>query len=269
MNPGEKLSFVDYLYPDVTTVIITNNSSQSIALTLDRVLSQAYPSYEIIVVDAGSTDRTHEIINSYLDSRVRLVSVTEYDPYEMLNKGISLAKGEYINFLSPGDYYLSEKSNKKMMDLALTHNKPLLVYGASLLRFGDAGPKILYRPLTLELLRQGRQPTSLQAMWFHRDFFKRVGKFKHKYRFRGEYDLLCTFIQLKEKTFASTTHVVMDFDFRLLRGETVWLHFKETLSILYKHFGLGAVMKWLWTQKDLKRTISMIWGGVKASIMGS
>ena len=90
-------------YPFVTVVIPTFQSSQWIGPTLESVLNQDYPRFEVIVIDASSSDRTLEVVKGFREERVKIYSVTGFNRYEMLNKGISLGKGEYINFIFPGD----------------------------------------------------------------------------------------------------------------------------------------------------------------------
>jgi len=108
----------------------------------------------------------------------------------------------------------------------------------------------------------------LMAMWFHRDFFKSVGKFDHRYRFRGEFDVLCKFMKLKDPKFASTSHVVSDFNLRYLHQDSALLHYKETLQIIYRHFGLRALFRWFIHQKDLSRAFVRYLKSIKKTVFG-
>ena len=60
----------DYEYPKVSIIIPVYNASQKIALTLDSLVHQNYPDFEILVIDAGSTDRTLEIVKQYKNIQV-------------------------------------------------------------------------------------------------------------------------------------------------------------------------------------------------------
>ena len=87
----------DYEFPFVSVIIPVYNNAQSISATLESVLEQDYPLFEVVVVDGGSSDRTLEIVKSYHDDRIHIYTVSGYERYEMLNKGITQAKGRYLN----------------------------------------------------------------------------------------------------------------------------------------------------------------------------
>ncbi len=246
-----QVKYHDFAYPLVSIIIPTYNQSQSLPTTLQSILEQDYPSYEIIVVDAASTDRTLEVVKSYRSKRVRILSVSDYSRYEMLNKGISHAKGEYINMLFPGDFYIHYQAIRQMIDLALDHANPHLVYCGCVLHEANTQIKALNRPLTLELLKSGRQPTSLQSCWIRSDTFRLIGKFPTEYTMRGGFDFFCRFC-LADMRFVSTTRVLTDYDLRGTDRQSLFRHFWETGSSLYRRFGWAVVLRWLFfRQRDV------------------
>lgn len=99
--------------------IITINYNNAVGLkkTLDSVASQTCTDFEHIIVDGASTDESVEIMREYentLASRLsplasRLIWLSEPDTgvYNAMNKGIKLAKGEYILILNSGDYLIA------------------------------------------------------------------------------------------------------------------------------------------------------------------
>ena len=264
----ENKKYNDYEFPSVSVIIPTFNSTEKISLTLESVLEQIYPDFEIIIVDAGSTDRTLEVIKNYRDERIRLYSIPGYQRYEMLNKGISQAKGEYINCLFPGDFYIHQKTLVQIMEAALDDEKPSLVYCGTLIRDGKSDPKVLFRPLSLKLLKKGQQPTSLQSCWFRRDTLRNLGKFNTSYQMRGGFELMCRFgltTGLRER---SVSRVLTDYDLRLVTRSMVWCHFTETLRTLYSFFGIIPTIKWLFVQKDFSRIIHIWWKSIKTAFIG-
>jgi glycosyltransferase involved in cell wall biosynthesis len=244
------------LLPLVTILVPTFNCSQILPLTLDSIIRQNYPRYEILVIDGGSTDRTLELFHAY-DLHIRLCSASSYDIYRILNQGIALAKGDYLNILFPGDFYIHPQTLFQMMNLALQQEMPDLIYCGTLLRDRLSEIKFLFRPLTLSLLKRGQQPTSLQACWFKRELFQKIGDFRVDYQLRGGFDLFCRFCLHPSLRYAYLRRAFIDYDLRGVTSSMVIGHFWETSQTLYAYFGGWTVLKWLGRQKSVKRFIKL------------
>lgn len=258
----------NYEYPKVSIIIPTQNSAHLIASTLKTLLVQDYPHFEVIVIDASSKDRTLEVIKSFRDPRVTTHSVSDYSRYEMLNKGITHATGDYLNFLFPGDFYLYKLTLREMMKLAMEKSLPTLVYCGTLLRDGRSEVKNLYRPLTIDLLKLGRQPTSLQSCWFKECTFKQVGKFDTNLKLRGGLDLLCRIELNSTDQAASIFRIYTDYDLRAVTRKMVFRHFYETFAIIFRYFGYGSALKWLFKQKDAARYLKLWWHSFQLAFVG-
>lgn len=89
---------------DVSVVVPAQNEQASIAALLDSLLAQTHPAAEIIVVDAGSVDRTAEIVREYHAAAVpvRLVSSGSAFPGIARNIGVATAASEYIALTDAG-----------------------------------------------------------------------------------------------------------------------------------------------------------------------
>lgn len=253
--------------PTITVIIPTHNCSASLALTLDSIIEQDYPFIEIIAIDAGSTDHTLEILNSY-SKPIRLDSVPEFNLYGMINKGIEKATGEYINVLYPGDFYIHHHTLLDIMNLAVEHKKPHLVYCGTLLRDGRSSAKFLFRHLDLDLLKKGQQPTSLQACWIKKETFEQIGFFSTKYQMRGSLEFLCRFCLSRKFQSISLRRALSDYDLRWVTGESVVRHFYETFLIVYHYFGWKATWQWLKRQKDIRRFINLSIRHIQIAFLG-
>jgi len=88
-------------------IIPTYNRSNFIATTVQSVLNQTYPNFEIIVVDDGSTDNTEEALKKIKDKRVNYYKNNNEERAASRNYGISKAKGDYVTFLDSDDILLS------------------------------------------------------------------------------------------------------------------------------------------------------------------
>jgi len=88
----------------VSIITVSYNSSQFIRETIESVLAQQYNYFEYIICDDRSSDGTWDIINEYHDPRIRAYyNETNLGEYANRNKGISLAKGQYLIFIDGDD----------------------------------------------------------------------------------------------------------------------------------------------------------------------
>jgi len=91
--------------PLVSVVMPVYNGEQYLAESLDSVLAQTYPNFEVLVMDDASTDGTWALIEAY-GSRVRgYRQPSNRGIYANTNDGIKMAKGEYIAFYHSDDVY--------------------------------------------------------------------------------------------------------------------------------------------------------------------
>lgn len=80
-----------------------------VARALDSILSQRHGhELELIVVDAGSTDGTMEILRGYQDRIATLISEPDDGIYDGMNKGVRLATGDVVGILNADDRYADE-----------------------------------------------------------------------------------------------------------------------------------------------------------------
>ena len=80
----------------LTVLMPAYNAAPYIREAIDSVLRQTYHDYELLIINDGSTDTTKDIIESYTDKRIRLVSQENKGIAKALNTGLQLAKGELI-----------------------------------------------------------------------------------------------------------------------------------------------------------------------------
>lgn len=92
-------------YPLVSVIIPTYNSSEYIIETLQKLESQTYPNFEIVVVNDGSKDTTLAVLQEYLKNHPQLVVINKENGgvSSARNAGIRSAKGQFITFLDDDD----------------------------------------------------------------------------------------------------------------------------------------------------------------------
>lgn len=86
-------------------VIPLYNKSKSIASTIESVLNQTYPNFELIIVNDGSTDNSVEVVAGIVDKRIRLINKPNGGVSSARNRGVAEAKYEYVAFLDGDDLW--------------------------------------------------------------------------------------------------------------------------------------------------------------------
>ncbi len=98
--------------PLVSVVLAAYNTGALIEPTVNSVLEQTMPDFELIVVDDGSTDDTVERLRSYQDVRFRLIEQEHQGTGIALNACLKVARGEFIAFLDHDDLWVPTKLEK-------------------------------------------------------------------------------------------------------------------------------------------------------------
>lgn len=122
---------------DMLVSIITPcyNAEKYIMQTIESVLLQTYPYWELIIVDDCSTDNSVKIIEKFAqkDGRIKLFKLENNSgPAVAKNCGIKFARGRYIAFLDADDLWLPEKLEKQIdfmnkEKLAMTYSSYFII----------------------------------------------------------------------------------------------------------------------------------------------
>ncbi len=91
----------------ISIIIPAYNADDYLANTVESVLNQTYPDFELLLIDDGSTDHTHEIVQSFQnrDNRIKYYYKPNGGVSSARNLGIEKAKGESFTFLDSDDTY--------------------------------------------------------------------------------------------------------------------------------------------------------------------
>jgi len=117
-------------FPLVSIITPTYNHQEFIGACIESVLAQTYPYWEMVIIDDGSTDRTHDIISTFNDRRIQYVR-QEHKGIERLsetyNAALSMARGDYIAILEGDDFWPAYKLECQVQDFS--DNKVILSFG--------------------------------------------------------------------------------------------------------------------------------------------
>ena len=107
---------------------------------MQSVLSQTCKDFEYIVVDGGSKDGSIGVIKRFeigFGERLRWTSEPDKGIYNAMNKGVTKAQGDYLEFLNSGDCLVDDNVVEKMIDKLEQKGNPPILYGNMLKSMPD------------------------------------------------------------------------------------------------------------------------------------
>ena len=97
----------------LSIITINFNNKEGLKKTIESVLSQSFKDIEWIVIDGGSTDGGKELIEQYQSHFSYWCSEPDKGIYNAINKGLTHAKGDYVQFLNSGDWLYEDTTLEK------------------------------------------------------------------------------------------------------------------------------------------------------------
>jgi glycosyltransferase involved in cell wall biosynthesis len=101
--------------PRISVITIVYNDVTGIEKTILSIVSQTYRELEYVIIDGGSADGTIDIIRKYEDRITKWISEPDKGLYDAMNKGLSLAGGDYVWFINSGDQIFAADTVEKMI----------------------------------------------------------------------------------------------------------------------------------------------------------
>lgn len=193
-----------------TVITVTYNDLPGLQLTADSVAEQTCKDYEWLVVDGASTDGTV----GYLEQQkagCNFTWVSEKDSgiYDAMNKGIAMARGEFIVFLNAGDVFPTKETLRTVKDyLSSLHQAPDVLFGGATLRLPN-GRQFYRPPRQMEEYIWHGVPANHQATYFSGSSL-RTTRYDTKYKICGDYYLVAT-LYLKGCRAAYIDQPLVDF----------------------------------------------------------
>jgi len=179
--------------PLFSVVMPTYNRANIIGKAIESILEQTFQSFEIIVIDNGSTDDTQSVLEKYRDDRIRYFwQEGSGCPASPRNAGIGKSKGDWICFLDSDDSWYKEKLEccfellETKVDL-LHHDLKIIGDRKSFTR-KTIRSRQLKSPITINLLVNSNVITTSSVV-VRRSLVEKVGGFDESSDMGGAEDL--------------------------------------------------------------------------------
>ncbi len=177
--------------PKVTVLMSVYNGEKYLREAIDSILNQTFKDFESIIINDGSTDSSREIILSYNDPRIRLIDNEKNTGLtHSLNKGLQLAKGEYIARQDADDISLPERL-ERMTDF-LDKNKDVELLGSSFINIDEKGKELSVSLLNTddkEIKNMLLSGNHFGFEMFRKRVMEKVGFYREEFRYAQDYDL--------------------------------------------------------------------------------
>lgn len=238
---------IHHVHPKFSIITVTYNAGSVLEDTIQSVITQTYKNVEYIIVDGGSKDHTLDIIHKYREHIHTLVCEPDKGLYDAMNKGISLATGDYLCFLNAGDALHEDDTLFQMVHTLTGHELPDVIYGETAI-VDEEGHFLRMRRLSApeELTWKSFKHGMLVC---HQAFFARrdqVEPYDLAYRFSADFDW-CIRVMKKSRVLHNTHLVLIDY---LNEGMTTRNHkasLRERFHIMCHHYGtLSTLARHCW-----------------------
>jgi len=126
--------------PRVSVIVPNYNHARFLKRRLDSIMAQTFGDFEVIILDDASTDGSHDVIRLYLtDPRFSFHSneVNSGSPFIQWNRGVQLARGDYV-WIAESDDYAEKEFLATLVPILEEHARVGLAYCQSW-RIDDQG----------------------------------------------------------------------------------------------------------------------------------
>lgn len=239
-----------------TIITCTYDASKYIDRTLESVRGQSYPHIEHFIIDGVSKDDTVKKAQTYAyDSHYPVIVKSEPDKglYDAMNKGIQLAKGNYIIFLNAGDVFYEEDTLTNIAEQLKDKPLPGVIYGDTDI-VDEEGNFIRKRrlappeKLSWKSFKQGMQVCH-QSFYARTDIAKQV-PYNLIYKYSADVDWCIRIMKEAEKQGLELWNTHKTLCSYLEGGMTEKSHrasLKERFMVMSDHYGmLTTILQHLW-----------------------
>ncbi|MFN3700979.1 MAG: glycosyltransferase family 2 protein [Alphaproteobacteria bacterium] len=177
-------------------ITVTLNNHAGLRRTYQSLQTQNHKGFEWIVIDGGSADETLEFLRK--NPPETLISEPDQGLYDAMNKGIKLARRDYVLFLNAGDALASPDILHKISEDLKTPSSQNSTPRPYAFLYGDAleledNSALRLKPARPYHKRRWGMITHHQAMLYHRENLQHFS-YDLSYKIAADYDLTLRFL---------------------------------------------------------------------------
>lgn len=239
--------------PLISIITVTLNSQKHLEETLKSIFNQKYKNYELIIIDGKSNDKTLKIIIKNNNKIDYWISQKDKGIYDAFNKGLALARGQYIGFVNSDD--ILTKNSLKYLAHYHRSKKFDFLFGAVKKHWGVLHG---YKKWKIKF-SWGFYSSHSTGFFITNKAAKKVGKYNLKFKYHADWDYFYRMIVKKKlvgissnknelfghfrrggysSNIAYDNHVLETIKIRLSNGQNNFFVLLITLYKFYKNLHL-------------------------------
>ena len=202
----------------ISIITVTFNCQNTISKTIDSVIGQSYNNLEYIIIDGNSNDNTTNIINNYKERITYYISENDHGIYDAINKGIKIAKGEFIVILHSGDIFFNNstieqavKEIKKSLNTDIFYSNITFIENLENMKIKRKYSSEYFKPF---MFRFGFMPAHTSTI-IRKRCFETIGLYNLHYKIASDFDLLFNFIYVNK---VKSKFMDMNFTYMTIGG---------------------------------------------------
>lgn len=191
----------------LSIITVNLNNKIGLDLTFNSIREQSYQDFEFIVIDGNSTDTSINIIRS--NARInQWISEDDTGVYDAMNKGISLAHGEYLLFLNSGDYLKDPNTLELLIPKLQQYD---IIYGDLIFSKAD-NDQVYHYPdiLTFDFLFT--KSLGHPASFIKKSLFENFGLYETKHKIIADWVFFIKTIVNQQATTLHVHQIIAVFD---------------------------------------------------------
>jgi glycosyltransferase involved in cell wall biosynthesis len=235
--------------PLISIIVATRNAAATLPRCLASIRAQSFRDFELIVMDAASTDGTVELLESGSDFIAAWRSEPDRGIYHAWNKALELSRGEWICFLGADDWLWDDRVLEALAPyLRSVPAGCRIVY--SRLRQVDAGGAVVAEAGVpwAQAKRAFRSYRCLPqpGLMHHRSLFAAHGGFDETLRIAADYEFLLRELKDRDALFAPVLMVGAALGGLTTRPENFFLMQREIGQAVRRHGLKLPRVRWAW-----------------------
>lgn len=224
-------------YPKISIITVSFNQGRFIEENILSVINQGYPSVEHIIIDAGSTDETLDILKKY-DKNLIWTSEPDKGQSDGLNKGFKKASGEIIGWINSDDR-LAPDALRKVAHFFQNNPEELAVVGnqAILDERGNLKRIVKSCPYSFDYLVNQAKGITQNSTFFKWKVFDEIGYINEKLQYVMDRDLFIRIAKMRMIPYINETLAEFRLQHESKTSQGTFYFAKELIKIRLQYGG--------------------------------